>query len=247
VDTASQVAPASSPGTVEPIGRVTSISGGQAKVALGPSAGYRPSDRDATVGKFLGIQTGVAVIIGLISSVEQDESPSAAAGSRSLARLELIGEIRNVAGVPQFRRGIESYPTIGDPAVFVTERELRVVYGAVDDDRALIGDLQQSNSIGVHINIDDLVTRHFAVLGTTGVGKSSGVAILLQEVLRVRPNLRIFLVDPHNEYGQCFGDKAQVLTPRNLRLPFWLFNFEEIVDVIFGGRPGLDEEVQILS
>src|SRR4029078_10956359 len=58
---------------------------------------------------------------------------------------------------------------------------------------------------------------------------------------------RIFLVDPHNEYSPCFGDKAQVLNPRNLRLPFWLFNFEEIVAAFFGGRPGVDEEVEILS
>ena len=38
-----------------------------------------------------------------------------------------------------------------------------------------------------------------------------------------------------------------MLTPRNLRLPFWLFNFEETVDAFFGGRPGVDEEVEILS
>ena len=101
--------------------------------------------------------------------------------------------------------------------------------------------------IGVHIDIDQLVSRHFAMLGATGVGKSSGVAIILQKILDTRPNLRIFLVDPHNEYGRCFGDKAQVLTPRNLRLPFWLFNFEETVDAFFGGRPGVDEEVEILS
>ena len=62
--------------------------------------------------------------------------------------------------------------------------------------------------------------------------------MILQQILDARPDLRIFLIDPHNEYGQCFGDRAQVLTPRNLRLPFWLFNFEEIVDVFFGGRPG---------
>jgi DNA helicase HerA-like ATPase len=99
----------------------------------------------------------------------------------------------------------------------------------------------------VHINIDDLVSRHFAVLGTTGVGKSSGVAVILQEILKVRPNLRTLLIDPHNEYSNCFGDKAQVLNPRNLHLPFWLFNFEETVDVFFGGRPGVDEEVEILS
>ena len=107
--------------------------------------------------------------------------------------------------------------------------------------------LQQDPTIPAHIDIDKLVSKHFAVLGTTGVGKSNGVAILLQQILDERPNLRIFLIDPHNEYGRCFGDKAQVLTPRNLRLPFWLFNFEETVDAFFGGRPGVDEEVEILS
>src|SRR5262249_59280747 len=94
---------------------------------------------------------------------------------------------------------------------------------------------------------ENWVSGECAVLGATGVGKSSGVAIILKKILETRPNLRIFLVDPHNEYARCFGDKAQVLTPRNLRLPFWLFNFEETVDAFFGGRPGIDEEVEILS
>ena len=85
------------------------------------------------------------------------------------------------------------------------------------------------------------------MLGTTGVGKSNGVAILLTQIMEERPDLRIFLIDPHNEYARCFGDKAQVLTPRNLRLPFWLFNFEEIVDVLFGGRAGVPEELDILA
>jgi len=239
-------APVTAPVAGELIGRVTSISGAQAKVGLAPLTG-RTSDQHATVGRFLGIHSGVAVIIGLISAVEQDESQPEGAPARSHARIELIGEIRKHDGVLRFQRGIESYPKIGDGAVLVSEQELRIVYGAADADRAHIGDLQQSTSIGVHVNIDDLVSRHFAVLGTTGVGKSSGVAIILQKVLSVRPNLRIFLIDPHNEYNRCFGDKAQVLNPRNLRLPFWLFNFEEIVDVIFGGRPGLEEEVEILS
>ena len=92
-----------------------------------------------------------------------------------------------------------------------------------------------------------MVRKHFAVFGTTGVGKSSGVALLLRQILDARPDLRVFLIDPHNEYGHCFDDRAQVLSPKNLKLPFWLFNFEEIVDVFFRGRPGVDEEVEILS
>ncbi len=92
-----------------------------------------------------------------------------------------------------------------------------------------------------------MLSKHFAVLGSTGVGKSSGVSLLLNEILKARPNLRIFLLDVHNEYGRCFGDRALVLNPRNLKLPFWLFNFEEIVDVLFGGRPGVPEELDILA
>jgi DNA helicase HerA-like ATPase len=85
------------------------------------------------------------------------------------------------------------------------------------------------------------------VLGSTGVGKSSAIALMIHELLRARPDLRIFMLDAHNEYGHCFGERAQVLSPRNLKLPFWMFNFEEIVDVFFGGRPGLQEEVDILA
>ena len=66
-------------------------------------------------------------------------------------------------------------------------------------------------------------------------------------MLAAKPNLRVFLVDPHNEYARSFREKAQVLNPKNLKLPFWLFNFEETVDVFFRGRPGLEEEVEILA
>lgn len=159
------------------------------------------------------------MIIGLISELDEDRIPTGqgAMQARSIARLELIGELRPVAGVARFQRGIESYPKIGDGAVLMTERELRIVYGTADGDHAHIGDLKQHTNIGVHIDIDSLVSRHFAILGTTGVGKSSGVAAILQKILAARPNLRIFLLDPHNEYSQCFGDKAQVLLIRGGR------------------------------
>jgi DNA helicase HerA-like ATPase len=129
----------------------------------------------------------------------------------------------------------------------MSDRDLRLIYTGMSPRPSNVGVLQQDPSIPTQINIEQLVSKHFAVVGTTGVGKSNGVAILLGQILDERPDLRIFLIDPHNEYARCFGDKAQVLTPRNLRLPFWLFNFEETVDAFFGGRPGVEEEVEILS
>jgi len=232
------------PAPSEMIGRVTSVNGAQAGVELTA----RAVDQ-ATVGKFVGLLAKNSVIVALITEV--GEQALAAAGTtpsfRKVARLDLIGELRTENGKPRFDRGVTEYPNIGDAAQMLPDSALRTVYGMADADRAHVGDLQQNPDIPVHIDIDQLVSRHFAILGATGVGKSSGVAIILNKILDTRPNLRIFLVDPHNEYARCFGDKAQVLTPRNLRLPFWLFNFEETIDVFFGGRPGIDEEVEILS
>jgi len=235
-------------------GRVVAVTGSQATVELDPQAA---SEEKATVGKFMGLMTDTTLIVGMITEVAVQaasllvagQAPgSAAQSSRKLARLDLLGEVRTAAqGSARFQRGVTEYPSIGDGAKLLGDRELRAVYGAADSDHAHIGDLQQNSKIGVHIDIDNLVSRHFAILGATGVGKSSGVAIILQQILDTRPNLRVFLVDPHNEYSRCFGDKAQVLTPRNLRLPFWLFNFEETIDAFFGGRPGVDEEVEILA
>ena len=54
--------------------------------------------------------------------------------------------------------------------------------------------------------------------------------------MEVRSDLRMLLIDAHNEYGDCFEDRAVLLGPENLKLPFWLFNFDEIVQIIFGTR-----------
>ena len=236
--------PAPGASSPELIGRVAAVSGAQASVELLA----RAAGETATVGMFMGLMAGNSLIIGLITEVGEQAVNGGNATLRRMARLDLIGEIfSDSAGKAKFQRGVTEYPNIGDSARLLTERDLGLVYGGADSNHAHIGDLQQNSKIGVHVDIDSLVSRHFAVLGATGVGKSSGVAILLQQILETRPNLRIFLVDPHNEYSRCFGDKAQVLTPRNLRLPFWLFNFEETIDVFFAGRPGVEEEVEILA
>jgi DNA helicase HerA-like ATPase len=221
----------------EIIGRVRSVTGASAAIEL--DSGIARDAARATVGKFLGIVSGEGVIIGMITKI------SVESGTR-IAHIDLFGEMREHDGRARFSRGISDYPVIGEPALLITNDELRLIYGNAGP-TAHVGKLRQDHSIDAFVDVNELLNKHFAVLGTTGVGKSTGVAVILQQILKARPDLRIFLVDPHNEYGRCFGDKAQVLNPRNLRLPFWLFNFEETVDAFFGARPGVPEEVQILA
>ena len=229
--------------------RVLSVHGATTQVGLTAKYLKHLEDSPPTVGKFLGVRRGRSMLIGMITEVTI-EMPAAGReqGYHATARLDLLGEIVDVeTGNARFMRGVTNYPAIGDPAALMTSRELRLVYDFSGADTINIGRLHQDESIGAYVNVDEMLNKHFAVLGTTGVGKSSGVAMILKQVMQVRPQLRIFLLDGHNEYGRCFGDNAHVLNPRNLKLPFWLFNFEEMVDVIFGGRPGSDEEVAILS
>jgi len=232
--------------TTAPFATVISVRGSLARVGLLASSGMVQSQVRATVGRFISIRTANSIIIAMITEVSCETVP---AGDRYIAHasVDLLGEIIPGAVRSKFQRGVTNYPTIGDPVDLVTSEELRTVYAPTGSDQINVGTLQQDPSVIAYVDIEEMLSKHFAVLGSTGVGKSTGVSLLLNEILKSRPNLRIFLLDVHNEYGRCFGDRALVLNPRNLKLPFWLFNFEEIVDVLFGGRPGVPEELDILA
>jgi DNA helicase HerA-like ATPase len=232
----------------EPLGRVVSISGSQAGIGL-TAVTRNPDDPRATVGKFVGIKSGKSLLVGVITDVSmQPIAGTKEQGVQAVALIDMMGEIKiRETTRARFQRGVTDYPAMGDPAALLSRAELRAVFDLSDVQTIDIGHLQHDVAVGALVKIDDMLSKHFAILGTTGVGKSSGVVLILRAILQARPELRIFLVDAHNEYSQCFGERAQVLNPRNLKLPFWLFNFEETVDIIFGGRPGVDEEVEILS
>jgi uncharacterized protein len=196
------------------------------------------SEMRATVGRFISIHCASSTIVAMITEVSCEDLPSSDEYIAT-ASVDLLGEISGAPERPKFQRGVTHYPTIGDAVDLISNQELRTIYTPTSSDQINVGTLQQDRSITAYVNVEEMLSKHFAVLGSTGVGKSTGVSLLLNEILKARPSLRIFLLDVHNEYGRCFGERALVLNPRNLKLPFWLFNFEEIVDVLFGGRPGL--------
>ncbi len=223
-----------------------SVRGSLARVGLMAASQMSHTEVRATVGRFVSIRCSNSTIVAMITEVSCENLPTSDLYIAS-ASVDLLGEILGGPIRPKFQRGVTNYPTIGDTVDLITNQELRTVYAPTGSDQINVGTLQQDQSVIAYVDVEEMLSKHFAVLGSTGVGKSSGVSLLLNEILRTRPNLRIFLLDVHNEYGRCFGDRSLVLNPRNLKLPFWLFNFEEIVDVLFAGRPGVPEELDILA
>ena len=227
-------------------GRVISVRGSLARVGLLAASRLAIPEVRATVGRFVSIRCANSTIVAMITEVSCEDLPVSDVYIAS-ASVDLLGEILGGPERSKFQRGVTHYPTIGDAVELITNQELRTVYAPSGSDQIDVGTLQQDPSVIAYVDVEEMLSKHFAVLGSTGVGKSSGVSLLLNEILKARPTLRVFLLDVHNEYGRCFGDRALVLNPRNLKLPFWLFNFEEIVDVLFGGRPGVPEELDILA
>lgn len=229
-------------------GFVLSVRGSRAVVRLDTAKVRQPGvpELRTTVGAFLTIETGRSRLIGMITEVASDLESGQMSGSRS-ASIDLIGELRDDGGRQTFFRGLTTYPSLGDRATLLTQAEIRTIFEMAASTSVGIGQLFHDATIEARLDVDRLLQKHFAILGSTGVGKSSAVAVLLREILACRSDLRVFAIDCHNEYGRCFGDLANVISPRTSRLPFWLFNFEEILDVIFAGRPGSDEEIEILA
>ncbi len=152
--------------------------------------------------------------------------------------IELFGEaLRTGLGESdfEFQCGVVTYPLLGQGIFVASVTELAHIYNKPDKASSIhVGTLSQASSLPVYLLADELLGKHFAVLGTTGSGKSCSVTVLLRAILEVAPKAHMILLDPHNEYRQAFKDKAEIIDPTTLEPPHWLLNFEESTELFIG-------------
>ena len=192
------------------------------------------SYRTGQVGSFVRIPQGYQDLYGIVAEVGANATPEALKeplnrGERWMT-VQLVGEIIGSA----FERGISQFPSINDEVHLVTEEDLARIYGTTDQGQVLIGRLANSENIPVRIDLDKLVTRHSAVLGSTGSGKSTTVSSLLRSIALGNesgvsgfPSARLLLIDIHGEYGQALKSVAEVFRvnpnagEKELHIPYW--------------------------
>ncbi|RWC55457.1 ATP-binding protein [Mesorhizobium sp.] len=203
-----------------------------------------------TVGKMISINLGSTRTVGLVYGIGKSDRAWSNEGQNAIeVSIELIGEVRDGAepgAKPVFDRGITTYPHIGAVAHRIRTRDLQAVYDLAGRHSITIGTLAQDEAIAANIAIDDTLARHFAIVGTTGVGKSTAVSLLLRKSIAARPDLRILILDPHNEFAASLPEYCVRVDSKTLDLPFWMFKLEEFAEVLFRGRETDPEEIDAL-
>ncbi len=201
-----------------------------------------------SVGQLISVNVGISRIVGLIFKLESPGDQWKIDSDNPInVHIELIGEIiDNEQGHPSFKSGISNYPHLGAIAHRIRNVDLAAIYENNENNTVTIGSITQDSSIPAVISVDALLSRHFAIVGTTGVGKSTSVALILRKIVEKRPDIRTLILDPHNEFSTAFPENSVTVDASSLDLPFWMFTLEEFVEVIYRGRPGIGEEVDAL-
>ncbi|MFN0126901.1 MAG: helicase HerA-like domain-containing protein [Verrucomicrobiales bacterium] len=233
------------------LGLVGAVSGSVVSVRQSPAVASGisiiggKSYRIGQVGSFVRIPQGYHDLYGIVSEAGANATPVAAAekgtnGERWIT-ISLVGEIAGTS----FERGISQYPNVNDEVHLVTEDDLAMIYGSEGDGQVVVGRLASADGIPVRLDLDKLVTRHSAVVGSTGAGKSTTVASLLRSIALGAagegfPSARILLLDIHGEYSQALSSVAKVFrinateeeTP--LHIPYWALESTDLLGFLMG-------------
>ncbi len=204
------------------------------------------SYRVGQVGSFVRIPQGYHDLYGIISDVGATATPEtlvdAGARGERWMKIQLVGEVVETT----FERGISQYPAINDQVHLVVEEDLARIYGTGDAGQVTIGRLSGAESIPVRLDLDKLVTRHSAVLGSTGAGKSTTVTSLLRSLTVGQggnasfPSARVLLIDIHGEYGRALGEVARVFRVNPLEgesplyVPYWALDLSDLLGFLLG-------------
>ena len=246
------------------IGQVASVTGAVVRVRLREDMSSTlimiggESYRVGQIGGFFRLSLGYTNLYAVCTQIGADAAPPGSGEESFGTALETDSQLRlsgyrwmtvvlfgeGLGG--EFERGVGQYPTVGDEVHLVTNDDLKVIYGWERGRTGTIsvGQIAGTSGISADLSVAGLVSRHSAIVGSTGAGKSNLVTVLLETVSDGRlPNARAVVIDPHGEYATALGNKARVFRirpdeqagERPLWVPFWALPFFELQQLTLGG------------
>ncbi|WP_235903636.1 ATP-binding protein [Pontixanthobacter luteolus] len=226
----------------QPIGVVLEIAGSGSQIALDlERLNQCMQDEDPSialagqVGSQIKIRVGDAWLLANVRNQRQDRRSNGGI----IANIDFLGEGQEeklTGKIHGFRRGVTRYPVPGALIYPATTSDLKQIYASDGRSNIQIGTVYPTKDIRAGVYIDAMLGKHFALLGSTGTGKSTSAALILHRICEAAPDGHIVMIDPHGEYSAAFKTNGQILDVTNLQMPYWLMNFEEHCEVLLTSR-----------
>ena len=218
-----------------PIGKVLDIAGSGSMICMDSKAlAAFQQHKDPSVAMSGQVGSQVKMLVGNSWLIANVRTMRADVSGEILANVDFLGEGTrdSTAHMTNFRRGVTRYPIPGGDVYPVSTEDLRAVFAASDEPHIEIGTVYPTDDIRGALYVDPMLGKHFAVLGSTGTGKSTSVALILHRISQSSPEGHIMMIDPHGEYSAAFKNCGEIFNVDNLQLPYWLMNFEEHCEVL---------------
>ncbi|MFN3864801.1 MAG: ATP-binding protein [Erythrobacter sp.] len=221
-----------------PIGVVLEVSGSGSQIAFDlQRINECMADPDPSVALAGQVGSQIKIRVGdawLLASVRDQRKDRRTEGG-IIAHIDFLGEgseEKLTGRIHGFKRGVTRYPVPGAMAYPATTRDLEQIYASDGRASITIGKVFPTKDIRAGLYIDAMLGKHFALLGSTGTGKSTSAALILHRICEMAPKGHIVMIDPHGEYSAAFRQTGQILDVSNLQMPYWLMNFEEHCEVL---------------
>ncbi|WP_374588659.1 ATP-binding protein [Novosphingobium sp.] len=221
----------------DPIGVVLEIAGSGSAIALDLQRLQEcAGDADPSVALAGQVGSQIKIRVGkgwLLASVRTQRQDSKTPGG-IMAQIDFLGEgdeERLTGRIHSFRRGVTHYPIPGALIYPATSNDLRQIYASDGRTSIQVGTVFPTRDIRAGLYIDSMLGKHFALLGSTGTGKSTSAALILHRICEHAPEGHIVMIDPHGEYSAAFKQTGMIFDVSNLQMPYWLMNFEEHCEV----------------
>nr|WP_243444855.1 ATP-binding protein [Sphingosinicella humi] len=231
-------APAPTAGRHEAIGSVVEVTGGGARArVIGRRLRELAADADPSiamsgqVGSQVKLESGGRWLVANVRTLRVTDEE----GDVVVADIDFLGEGDQdpaTGRIVNFKRGITGYPVPGDRVFPVSGSDLKQMFSADERPHIEIGTVYPTKDVRGSLYIDALLGKHFALLGSTGTGKSTSAALIMHRICDMAPEGHIVMIDPHGEYSAAFKGHGELFNVDNLAMPYWLMNFEEHCEVI---------------
>ncbi|MGC6401448.1 ATP-binding protein [Sphingomonas sp. FW199] len=232
----------------QPVGMLTSVSGGSGEIVLdGNALAALSGNADSGLAHAGQIGSQIKLRAGsvwLVATVRNTRLTNAEHNELS-AQIDFLGEgdeEKLTGRLFRFRRGVTRYPAPGTLVYPVSTVDLSQIYATEDRPNIEIGTVHPTRDIRAALYVDALLGKHFALLGSTGTGKSTSAALILHRICDMAPQGHIVMIDPHGEYSTAFSTNGALFDASNLQIPYWLMNFAEHCEVLLTST-GSDRQV----